>query len=100
LRRLVSGRKAALIQRLCTQAPDHASVKRKLQRNVVWRLIGMIERCAAILTPPNFFCLVSRLSFLFLRRYGDDGFGDKPRDMCRVEYWLAHIDPATVQLQD
>ena len=25
-------------------------------------------------------------------RYGDDGFGDKPEHMNRVEYWLAHIE--------
>jgi hypothetical protein len=27
----------------------------------------------------------------FIERYGDDGYGDKPVDMNRVEYWLAHI---------
>jgi hypothetical protein len=25
--------------------------------------------------------------------YGDDGMGDKPKEMCRIEYWLAHLDP-------
>jgi hypothetical protein len=27
----------------------------------------------------------------FIERYGDDGYGDKPSDMNRVEYWLSHI---------
>ena len=28
-----------------------------------------------------------------MRRYGNDGMGDKPIGMCRVEYWLGHINP-------
>ena len=24
--------------------------------------------------------------------YGDSGFGDKPEDMCRVVYWLQHLN--------
>ena len=28
-----------------------------------------------------------------ISRYGNDGMGDKPKGMCRVEYWLGHIDP-------
>ena len=31
-----------------------------------------------------------------IERYGDTGFGDKPPNMCRVEYWLAHLDPEAV----
>ena len=27
----------------------------------------------------------------FIDRYGDDGYGDKPIEMPRVEYWLSHI---------
>jgi hypothetical protein len=26
--------------------------------------------------------------------YGDTGFGDKPEGMCRVGYWLAHLEPS------
>ena len=25
-------------------------------------------------------------------RYGDDGYGDKPKDMNRITYWAQHID--------
>ncbi len=33
--------------------------------------------------------------------FGDDGMGDKPADMCRVEYWLQHLsDQKLKQLQD
>ena len=28
-----------------------------------------------------------------IHSYGDDGMGDKPDGMCRVEYWISHIDP-------
>ena len=31
-----------------------------------------------------------------IRRYGDDGFGDKQKDMCRVEYWIGHITPEDI----
>ena len=27
----------------------------------------------------------------FIERYGDDGYGDEPKDMSRVEYWIAHL---------
>ena len=37
--------------------------------------------------------LVSRRLIDLINRYGDTGFGDKPQGMCRVEYWLAHIEP-------
>mgnify|MGYP006874415544 CR=1 FL=1 len=26
-----------------------------------------------------------------IERYGDDGYGDKPKDMNRVEYWISHL---------
>ena len=28
-------------------------------------------------------------------RYGDDGYGDKPRDMSRVVHWFQHVAPVT-----
>ena len=28
-------------------------------------------------------------------RHGDDGYGDKPRDMSRVVYWFQHVAPVT-----
>jgi len=27
-----------------------------------------------------------------IERYGDDGFGNKPKDMNRVLYWISHLD--------
>ena len=27
-----------------------------------------------------------------INRYGEDGYGDKPKDMNRVQYWLAHLE--------
>ena len=29
-----------------------------------------------------------------ISRYGDDGFGDKPEGMSRVQYWAQHLDVA------
>ena len=29
-----------------------------------------------------------------INRYGDDGFGDKPEGMSRVQYWAQHLDMA------
>ena len=28
----------------------------------------------------------------YIDRYGEDGMGNKPKDMNRVVYWLSHID--------
>jgi hypothetical protein len=27
-----------------------------------------------------------------IERYGEDGMGDKPKDMNRVVYWLSHLE--------
>ena len=29
-----------------------------------------------------------------IRNYGDDGYGDKPEGMSRVQYWAQHLDMA------
>ena len=34
-----------------------------------------------------------------IRRYGDDGMGDKPPEMSRVAYWFQHIDMDDIQGQ-
>jgi hypothetical protein len=68
----VSGKKAVLQQRLINEQP-HA---RKIRCRLIRRVISIVRR--------------------LIEDYGDDGYGDKPEGVCRVEYWLAHIEPAHV----
>jgi adenylate cyclase class IV len=35
---------------------------------------------------------ISRKVIELVARYGETGYGDKPQDMNRVQYWLGHID--------
>ena len=65
-----SGRKGDLIARLTTEVPNVAKVRSKIRVRVCWAVIDLIHD------------------------YGDTGFGDKPEGMCRVEYWLAHLEPS------
>lgn len=65
-----SGRKADLIARLTTEGPVLATLRSKIHAQVYYAVHGQI------------------------REYGDTGFGDKPEGMCRVEYWLAHLEPS------
>lgn len=67
-----TGKKAVLLDRLQTVTPDYENVRRAYQREVRYTLAYLIDR------------------------YCDDGMGDKPQDMCRIEYWLAHIEPQSI----
>ena len=42
----------------------------RLQNDAIWRICVIMER------------------------YGDDGYGDKPEGMSRVQYWAQHLDMA------
>jgi hypothetical protein len=63
-----SGNKAALTERLHTEQPDKRKILFRNFRTTLYSVMRLIDR------------------------HGDDGHGDKPKDMCRVEYWLAHIN--------
>ena len=77
-----SGTKKAIIDRLARDTDNGG-------RRGVLRRINLNRRAYA-------FHLVVREVAFKIREYGDDGMGDKPEGMCRVEYWLAHIEPAWV----
>ena len=65
----VSGTKADKIKRLLEEPPNLKQIKREKYSDVHFALVDKIEM------------------------YGNDGRGNKPVDMCRVEYWIAHLDP-------
>jgi hypothetical protein len=65
----MTGGKASLRERLLTMEPDVATVKNKIRR-AVWRAV-----------------------WIHIRRYGEDGMGDKPAHMDTVDYWLAQFKP-------
>jgi hypothetical protein len=46
----------------------------------------------------NMHCALCRYVRNNINRYGNDAFGDKPKDLCRVEYWLAHVNDANALL--
>jgi hypothetical protein len=71
-----SGRKADLIERLCATELDIDLVNREIRKECLKRVLFTLD------------CKISQ--------YGDTGMGDKPQDMCRIEYWLAHIQPARI----
>ena len=43
-------------------------------------------------------CLKRVLESLYFNifEYGDNSMGNKPEGLCRVEYWLAHIQPCRI----
>ena len=67
------GKKAELIERLCTAPIDINALNKK----------NRLYACRNV-----YLSLHAKMS-----TYGDDGMGDKPDGMCRVEYWLAHLNP-------
>jgi len=68
-----TGNKGALTERLLSEVVSKEAIVKAYFR----RAHLMVIRC--------------------IHRYGGTGFGDKPPDMCPVEYWLAHLDPEEVQ---
>ena len=71
----LGGKKVVLVQRLREELDGSMLVTMNRRRQLhTWRLV---------------FWAV----FRDIDRYGDDGFGNKPVGMCRVEYWLAHMNP-------
>jgi hypothetical protein len=69
----VRGRKAELVERLHTAAPERVWIRYRWVQNAI------------------------RLVAKHIDRYGDDGFGEKPEGMCRAEYWLAHLEPKWIR---
>jgi hypothetical protein len=69
----VSGKKSELKDRLLNTLPDRNKAKNVYGRNVRMNVM------------------------LCIRSHGDDGHGNKPPGMCRVEYWLAHLNPEDVK---
>ena len=69
----IRGRKSELLERLHTTTPRRLWIRRR------WVQTAM------------------RLVTKHIDRFGDDGMGDKPEGMCRVEYWLAHLNPEQVR---
>jgi len=67
------GNKAELVERLHSTEPNQEKIRKRYHQNLFRDVIRMIER------------------------YGDDGMGDKPEGMCRVEYWLAHLNPDQIR---
>ena len=67
------GNKAELVERLHSTEPNQEKIRKRYHQNLFRDVIRMIER------------------------YGDDGMGDKPEEMCRVEYWLAHLNPDQIR---
>jgi hypothetical protein len=67
------GTKQQLIDRLVTEPPT-------VDRVNEFRFLRVIRKVHSD---------VMELIFL----HGDTGHGDKPEGMCRVEYWLAHLEP-------
>eukprot|EP01043_Picozoa_sp_COSAG02_P020397 COSAG02_NODE_1005_length_15270_cov_11.414607_13_plen_129_part_00 len=65
----MTGNKATLRNRLLTTTPNVPKVKLDLRRKVHFTIMADI------------------------RRYGEDGYGDKPVHMDTVVYWLSHHDP-------
>ena len=89
----------------------HSQSKSTLQQYCYWRGLARTGRKEALIarlvadgcTADALSRMdTNRLAFAIhhLRRmvqaYGDDGMGDQPAGMCRVEYWLAHFDPHQV----
>jgi hypothetical protein len=68
-----TGNKGALIERLLNEVVSKEAIVKEYFRRAHLKVL----RC--------------------IHRYGETGFGDKPPDMCPVEYWLAHLDPEEVQ---
>ena len=69
----IKGNKAQILERLHTTEPNKGKIRKRYHRNLVNDVITNIER------------------------YGDDGMGNKPEGMCRVEYWLAHLNPDQIR---
>ena len=53
---------------------------------------------------PRFRGVVGSLTWFLIdhiNRYGGDGMGDKPKELCRVAYWLQHLkDDRLAALQE
>ena len=64
----MTGNKAILRDRLLNVEPNVVKVKRNIRREVVLSVWDNI------------------------RKYGEDGMGDKPAHMDTVEYWISHFD--------
>lgn len=83
----VSQLKDMLVRRgLKTTGNKAELIRRVTQDKPVWR--GVWLRCVR-----NATLFVAR----HIDRFGDDGMGEKSEEMCRVEYWLAHLNPDQIR---
>ena len=76
----LAGKKADLVDRLCSSDELENHLRKINLKNsaTVTRNVLMALRCK-------------------IGTYGDDGMGDKPKEMCRIEYWLAHLEPSRMR---